>query len=126
MELSGQLHAQATSPSGRNPSTHWIGRWVGPRTGLTAVARKKDPSPRRKSSHSPARSLVTALTELPRLTMYYYYYLLLFVMRGYSVTIWNYSETIYLGTDISTLSSYCRLDTLHNNLSEEMQDFLLL
>jgi len=38
MEVSGQLHAPATShPGERYPGTHWLGGWVGPRTGLEAV-----------------------------------------------------------------------------------------
>jgi len=31
MEVSGQLHAPATLPSGKEPGTHWMGGWVGPR-----------------------------------------------------------------------------------------------
>jgi hypothetical protein len=32
MEVSGQLHASAALPLGKEPpTTHWIGGWVGPR-----------------------------------------------------------------------------------------------
>jgi hypothetical protein len=36
MEVSDQLHAR-----GKEPSTHWIGGWVGPRTDLDAVEKRK-------------------------------------------------------------------------------------
>jgi hypothetical protein len=35
---------------GRDPGTHWTGGWVGPRTVLDAVGKRKIPSPRRKSN----------------------------------------------------------------------------
>jgi hypothetical protein len=38
MEVSGQLHAAAALPPGeRTPGIHWIGGWVGPRSGLDDV-----------------------------------------------------------------------------------------
>jgi hypothetical protein len=40
MGVSGQPHAQAALyPRGKNPHTHWIGGWVGPRAGLDTDAR---------------------------------------------------------------------------------------
>jgi hypothetical protein len=36
MEVSGQLYAWGTAPG-----THWIGGWVGPRTVLDAVVKRK-------------------------------------------------------------------------------------
>jgi hypothetical protein len=37
MEVSGQLHAPVSLPPGKEPpGTHWIGGWVGPRSGLEA------------------------------------------------------------------------------------------
>jgi hypothetical protein len=51
MEVSGQLHAAATlPPRERDPGTHWIGGWVGPRAVLDAVVNRKIPSPRPESS----------------------------------------------------------------------------
>jgi hypothetical protein len=51
MEVSGQLHAPAASPPGKTATgTHWIGGWVGPRTVLDAVLKRKIPSPRRESN----------------------------------------------------------------------------
>jgi hypothetical protein len=50
MEVSGQLHAPAALPLGRAPGTHWIRGWVGPRTVLNAVVKRKIPSPRRESN----------------------------------------------------------------------------
>jgi hypothetical protein len=42
MGVSGQRHAPAALyPRGKDPSTHWIGGWVGPRAGLDAGARRK-------------------------------------------------------------------------------------
>jgi len=32
MEVSGQLHAPAALPQGKNPCYHWIGGWVGPQS----------------------------------------------------------------------------------------------
>jgi hypothetical protein len=50
MEVSGQLHAPATlPPRERDPGTHWVGGWVGPRAALDAVVKWKIPSPRRES-----------------------------------------------------------------------------
>jgi hypothetical protein len=44
----------------RTPGTHWIGGWVGPRTGLDAVVKRKIPSPHREWNPTtpivPARS----------------------------------------------------------------------
>jgi hypothetical protein len=34
---------------GKSPGTHWIGGWVGPRTVLDAVVKRKIPCPRRES-----------------------------------------------------------------------------
>jgi hypothetical protein len=52
------------------PGTHWIGGWVGARTGLDAAVKKKIPSPRRESN---PRTLIIQpvaqryITELSRL-----------------------------------------------------------
>jgi len=42
MEVSCWIHALADLPPGKNPSTQWIGGWVGLRTGLDAVAKRKN------------------------------------------------------------------------------------
>jgi hypothetical protein len=34
MGVGGQLHAPAALTPGKRPGTHFIGGWVGPRTGL--------------------------------------------------------------------------------------------
>jgi hypothetical protein len=40
--LSGQLHAPATLPPGKEPpDTRWIEGWVGPRGGLDDVEKRK-------------------------------------------------------------------------------------
>jgi hypothetical protein len=50
MEVSGQLQAPAALPPGeRDPGTHWIWGWVGPRAGRDTVSNRKIPSLRRKS-----------------------------------------------------------------------------
>jgi hypothetical protein len=46
------------TPRERAPGTHWIGGWVGPRTVLDAVVKRKIPSPRRESN---PRSLIVQL-----------------------------------------------------------------
>jgi hypothetical protein len=38
------------TPRERTPGTHWIGGWVGPRSVLDAVKKRKIPSPRRESN----------------------------------------------------------------------------
>jgi len=44
MEVSGQLHAPAAlSPGESTHGTHWIGGWVGPRSGLDARCQKWNP-----------------------------------------------------------------------------------
>jgi hypothetical protein len=44
MEVSDLLHAPAALPPGKEPpDNHWIGGWVGPRAGLDAVAKRKNP-----------------------------------------------------------------------------------
>jgi hypothetical protein len=51
MEVSGQLHAPAALPPGKDPpGTRWIGGWVGPRAVLEAVVKRNIPSPLRKSN----------------------------------------------------------------------------
>jgi hypothetical protein len=45
MEVSGQRHAPPALPPEKGPPvTHLIGGWVGPRVGLNAVARIRNPS----------------------------------------------------------------------------------
>jgi hypothetical protein len=39
------------TPRERAPDTHWIGRWVGPRTVLDTVVKRKIPSNCRDSNH---------------------------------------------------------------------------
>jgi len=42
MDVSGEIHAPAPLPQGESPGTHWIGDWECPRTGLDAVAKRKN------------------------------------------------------------------------------------
>jgi hypothetical protein len=37
MEVSGQLHASAALPPGKDASTHWMEGWVGPRASLDVI-----------------------------------------------------------------------------------------
>jgi hypothetical protein len=41
MELSEQLMLRPLYPQGNNPGTHWIGSWMGPRTGLEVMTKRK-------------------------------------------------------------------------------------
>jgi hypothetical protein len=55
------------TPGERTLGTHRIGGWVGPRAGLDAVTKSKNPSACQESNPGrPAHSLVTILTELLR------------------------------------------------------------
>jgi hypothetical protein len=60
MESNGQLHAPATSSSGKEPpGTHWVGGWVGPRVGVHDVEKRKfltPPGLELRLLGSPARS----------------------------------------------------------------------
>jgi hypothetical protein len=40
-EVSGQLHAPAALLPGKQPSTHWIGGWLGPRASLDDLEKRK-------------------------------------------------------------------------------------
>jgi hypothetical protein len=42
MEVGGRLHAPAALPPGKNPGTHQIGGWVGPRAGLDVLGEEKN------------------------------------------------------------------------------------
>ena len=44
MEVSGQHYAQVGLPLGKNTSTHLIGGWVGPRSGLDILQNRENPS----------------------------------------------------------------------------------
>jgi hypothetical protein len=51
MEVSGQLHAPAALPSGKElMAPLGIGGWMGPKAGLDAVVKRKIPSPYRNSN----------------------------------------------------------------------------
>jgi hypothetical protein len=39
--VSGQFHAPAALPLGKEPGTHWIRGWVDPRAGLDDVEKRK-------------------------------------------------------------------------------------
>jgi len=71
MDVSDHIHTLVSfTPKERALDTHLIGDWVGPRDGLSAVAKRKIPNlclesdPRRL-----ALSVVTILTEIPRLRL---------------------------------------------------------
>jgi hypothetical protein len=40
LETSDQLHAPAALSQGKNPGSHWIGGWVGPRDGLDVLEKR--------------------------------------------------------------------------------------
>jgi len=62
-------HPGHFTPGERAHSTHWKGGWVGPRTNLDTVAKRKNPSPCKKlNPNHPAYSLVI-LTQLPSLKL---------------------------------------------------------
>jgi len=53
----------ASRPEEKVPSTHLIRGWVGSRTGLDAVTKRKNPC-RKSNPGRPVRRYVTILTEL--------------------------------------------------------------
>jgi hypothetical protein len=55
MEVGGHRHTPAALAPGKRPSTHCIGGWVGPRTGLTGSGKSCPPNGIR-SPDRPARS----------------------------------------------------------------------
>jgi len=63
IEASGQLHAPAALPPGKNSSTKWAGGWVSTRAGLDNLEERKIGFLCQKSIHKytscPARSLAT-------------------------------------------------------------------
>jgi hypothetical protein len=66
MEVSGQLHALAALPLGKEQLvSHWIGGWMGPRASLDMVAKRKIPSLCWESNHHLDCSLVTIPTVIP-------------------------------------------------------------
>jgi len=54
MEVSGQHHAPAVLPSGKNPTTHWIRGWVGHRAGLGILVKREIPFAYRVRNHKSA------------------------------------------------------------------------
>jgi hypothetical protein len=79
MEMSCKFHAPPTSPPEKEPPvpTHWIGGWMGPRTGLDEVAKIKKSLP---------------LTENFRL-----YLVLVGPRNAYKILMQNLKERYYLG-----------------------------
>jgi hypothetical protein len=76
MEGSDQLHASAAIPPAKElpAPTEWATHWVSSRADLNAVAKRKNSiiAPCRELNPGlPARSLVTIVTELPRLLFHF-------------------------------------------------------
>jgi hypothetical protein len=55
MDVSGKLHVPPIYPRGMPPGTQWIGSWVGPRTGLYVMKKRKFCVFRESNPGSPAR-----------------------------------------------------------------------
>jgi hypothetical protein len=74
MEVSGQLDAPAALLPGKEaPISIGLEAWLGTRSGLDAVVKRKNLRPFRELNPGrPARSLVAVLTELPRLPIKMY------------------------------------------------------
>jgi hypothetical protein len=63
MKMNGQLHDPvAFTPRERASGIHWIGGWVGPRTGLDTVVKRKIPSPCWDSNHRSSIPQSSAIT----------------------------------------------------------------
>jgi hypothetical protein len=68
MEVSGKLHAPATLPLGKNPTTHGIGGWMGLEPVWTIFRRAKSLAPAGiQASYHPTCSLVTIQTTIAQL-----------------------------------------------------------
>ena len=69
MQVSGQLHAPASLPPGKNPRTHLIRGWVSPRAGLGVAVEQTNLLPPTDiwTPKRPAQSLVAIQTTLLRL-----------------------------------------------------------
>jgi len=67
METSGQHHAAATLSSAKEPPvpTEDEGGWVGPRVTLNVVAKRKTPSPCRKSNPGLPVTILTYVLQSP-------------------------------------------------------------
>jgi hypothetical protein len=71
----GSFTTQSLNPEEKAPGNHWIGSWVGLRTGVDAMAKRNTPSASQESNLGPpARSLGTTLTELSRLLIQIFVY----------------------------------------------------
>jgi hypothetical protein len=91
LEIGGQLHTLAALPPGKQPpSTHWIGRWVGPRTGLDNLKKRKFcPYQDLNSNSSAIQPVTTHYTNCTIPTRWWY----------------------VVGTDIPTFESKIKLTT---------------
>jgi hypothetical protein len=98
LEMSGQLHAPAALPPGKNPGTHCIGGWVDSRAGLDDLKKWKfltlpglEPRPLRR----PARSQSLYRLRYPD---YYYYYYYGSTARGLALAAfsfsWSYTQSV--------------------------------
>jgi hypothetical protein len=65
MEVSSQGHDPAALLSGKNPNTHWVAGWVGPRTYVDVLEDKKVSFVGIRTLYRPASSLVP-VSELIR------------------------------------------------------------
>jgi hypothetical protein len=86
MEVSGQLYSPADLPLKRSPGTHWIGGWVGPRTGLDDHGEEKilDPTGTRTLALRPARSKSLNRLSYPgSVKILYIYFKLLLILIDY-------------------------------------------
>ena len=60
MQVNGQLHVLAVLPPGNNPRSHSIGGWMGPRTSLDILEKRKISCLSRiQIPDNPAQALIT-------------------------------------------------------------------
>ena len=67
MDMSGQLHAAAPLPEGKNPDVHCIGSCVGPSCGLDNLGEESVIHDGYRTPQHPAHSLVAILKTLSAL-----------------------------------------------------------
>jgi hypothetical protein len=119
MGVSGRRHVPAALyPRGKNPRTHWIGGWVGPRAGLDAEAKRKILCPCLGSNPGrPIRSQTQYWLNYPS-SHYcnYYYYFILKNLLGLLSRPTHYAHVKFVGCNIKG-SHRSLVSSLINNIS---------
>jgi hypothetical protein len=63
MEVSGQIYAPTALTPGKDPGIYWIGDWVGSRTGLDVLEKRRISCPCRDSNPGPSSPYPSHYTD---------------------------------------------------------------